>query len=198
MRAVSQKNARRRRGSGERGRAKYRLRAQEKSNSCESDESPSHNVRNVGTILRLGVRAPHGPQRAEPWRGGDGSVPSAATAATIGRFPTTCRPSCSMSRRARSCSAHGDVSGVRRAASSTRCCTSCGPARSGHNPTDRANSGTKRHIPTEGCGVPIAIAIIAWHTLDMAGPRSCSTRASCALRLTPNRTRQVSSASRPR
>src|SRR5262249_61827947 len=38
-------------------------------------------------------------------------------------------------------------------------------------PTDRAKSGTKRHILTDGGGVPIAITITGANTPDMEGIR---------------------------
>jgi len=41
--------------------------------------------------------------------------------------------------------------------------------KTGPNPTDRAKAGTKRHILTDGGGVPIAIAITGANTPDMAG-----------------------------
>ena len=41
--------------------------------------------------------------------------------------------------------------------------------KTGPNPTDRAKSGTKRHILTDGGGVPIAITITGANTPDMAG-----------------------------
>ncbi len=38
--------------------------------------------------------------------------------------------------------------------------------KTGPNPTDRAKTGTKRHVLTEGGGVPIALAITAANTHD--------------------------------
>src|SRR5262245_4316856 len=43
--------------------------------------------------------------------------------------------------------------------------------KTGPNPTDRAKSGTKRHILTDGGGVPIAITITGANTPDMEGIR---------------------------
>ncbi len=43
--------------------------------------------------------------------------------------------------------------------------------KTGPNPTDRAKSGTKRHILTDGGGVPLAITITGANTPDMAGIR---------------------------
>ena len=43
-------------------------------------KSLSHNVCNAGSFLGFVVRAPHAPQKAERWRGGDGSVRGAAAA----------------------------------------------------------------------------------------------------------------------
>ena len=40
--------------------------------------------------------------------------------------------------------------------------------KTGPNPTDRAKSGTKRHVLTDGGGVPIALVITAANTPDQA------------------------------
>ncbi|HEY7081259.1 MAG TPA: transposase [Nitrososphaeraceae archaeon] len=37
----------------------------------------------------------------------------------------------------------------------------------GPNPTDRGNLGTKRHVLTDGRGIPLAVVITAANTHDM-------------------------------
>ena len=39
--------------------------------------------------------------------------------------------------------------------------------KTGPNPTDRAKSGTKRHVLTDGGGVPLAVVITAANVPDM-------------------------------
>src|SRR5438132_1971125 len=61
-----------------------------------------------------------------------------------------------------------------------------GGEKNGPNPTDRAKTGTKRHILTDGGGVPIAMVITAANTLTRRRWRSCSTHASSVWRRTPS------------
>jgi putative transposase len=45
--------------------------------------------------------------------------------------------------------------------------------KTGPNPTDRPKSGTKRHVLTDGGGVPLAVVITAANVPDMrAGGRA--------------------------
>ena len=46
--------------------------------------------------------------------------------------------------------------------------------KTGPNPTDRAKSGTKRHVLTDGGGVPIAVALTAANAPDKRRWASCS------------------------
>ena len=42
-----------------------------------------------------------------------------------------------------------------------------------HNPTDRGKLGTKRHVLTDGQGIPLSVVITAANTHDMKAATTC-------------------------